>query len=251
MELTIDVLEMKEELLAGGYRKRQWPAATAIGHDRDGREWFFERHPMRLIRFGSVRFEPKEKTHINHLNRTVSVWLALQEKAGTKAPRQPWHDLHCKIDGPAAYDVLMNFEQRWKKSTKWRDFALLAKKMAQWQDDALIKIERISWIISPKIRVLGSPLCLNWFSSIWAQTSTISISGILFSFNAEIDYFAQKTQRYWTSRDEAKGSDTVVCGSDTCEQNSYASSSSGLGFRKCHIRLGNGSNWVKLGDLCY
>ena len=74
-------------------------------------------------------------------------------QAGTKAPRQPWHDLHCKIDGPAAYDVLMNFEQRWRKSTKWRDFALLAKKMAQWQDDALIKIERISWIISPTIPV--------------------------------------------------------------------------------------------------
>lgn len=69
--------------------------------------------------------------------------------AGTKAPRQPWHDLHCKIDGPAAYDVLMNFEQRWKKATKWREFTVLAKKMAQWQDDALIKIERISWIVSP------------------------------------------------------------------------------------------------------
>ncbi|KAI3784546.1 hypothetical protein L1987_43646 [Smallanthus sonchifolius] len=68
---------------------------------------------------------------------------------GIKAPRQPWHDLHCKIDGPAAYDVLLNFEQRWKKATKWREFALLAKKMARWQDDALIKIERISWIVSP------------------------------------------------------------------------------------------------------
>ncbi|XP_023743195.1 phospholipase D delta [Lactuca sativa] len=73
--------------------------------------------------------------------------------AGTKAPRQPWHDLHCKIDGPAAYDVLLNFEQRWKKATKWREFAFIAKKMAQWQDDALIKIERISWIISPKYPV--------------------------------------------------------------------------------------------------
>lgn len=69
--------------------------------------------------------------------------------AGTKAPRQPWHDLHCKIDGPAAYDVLLNFEQRWKKATKWREFAFVAKKMARWQDDALIKIERISWIVSP------------------------------------------------------------------------------------------------------
>ncbi|KAI5399017.1 hypothetical protein KIW84_064404 [Lathyrus oleraceus] len=26
-------------------------------------------------------------------------------------PREPWHDLHCKIDGPAAYDILTNFEE--------------------------------------------------------------------------------------------------------------------------------------------
>ncbi|GAA0153939.1 phospholipase [Lithospermum erythrorhizon] len=68
---------------------------------------------------------------------------------GTKAPRQPWHDLHCKIDGPAAYDVLMNFAQRWRKATKWREFSLLKKKISKWHDDAMIKIERISWILSP------------------------------------------------------------------------------------------------------
>ncbi|PQQ14260.1 phospholipase D beta 1 [Prunus yedoensis var. nudiflora] len=33
-------------------------------------------------------------------------------------PRQPWHDLHSKIDGPAAYDVLTNFEERWLKASK-------------------------------------------------------------------------------------------------------------------------------------
>ncbi|KAA8522329.1 hypothetical protein F0562_013310 [Nyssa sinensis] len=27
-------------------------------------------------------------------------------------PREPWHDLHCQIDGPAAYDILTNFEER-------------------------------------------------------------------------------------------------------------------------------------------
>ncbi|CAI9777691.1 unnamed protein product [Fraxinus pennsylvanica] len=69
--------------------------------------------------------------------------------AGTKAPRQPWHDLHCRIDGPAAYDVLVNFAQRWRKTTKWREFSLFKKKMLQSQDDAMIKIERISWILSP------------------------------------------------------------------------------------------------------
>lgn len=72
-------------------------------------------------------------------------------QAGTRAPRQPWHDLHCRIDGPAAYDVLINFEQRWKKATKWKEFAILFKKSSQWHDDALIRIERISWILSPSV----------------------------------------------------------------------------------------------------
>ncbi|XP_028776600.1 phospholipase D delta [Neltuma alba] len=71
--------------------------------------------------------------------------------AGTRAPRQPWHDLHCRIDGPAAYDVLLNFEQRWRKATKWKEFGILFKKASHWHDDALLKIERISWILSPSL----------------------------------------------------------------------------------------------------
>ncbi|XP_057832450.2 phospholipase D delta isoform X1 [Cryptomeria japonica] len=65
-------------------------------------------------------------------------------------PRQPWHDLHCKIDGPAAYDVLTNFEQRWRKATRWHEFGQRFKKASRWHDDALIKLDRISWILSPK-----------------------------------------------------------------------------------------------------
>ncbi|PON49953.1 Phospholipase D [Parasponia andersonii] len=68
--------------------------------------------------------------------------------AGTKAPRQPWHDLHSRIDGPAAYDVLINFEQRWRRATKWTE-RLHFKRVSHWHDDALIKIDRISWILSP------------------------------------------------------------------------------------------------------
>ncbi|KAL6650066.1 hypothetical protein ACP70R_014290 [Stipagrostis hirtigluma subsp. patula] len=30
-------------------------------------------------------------------------------------PREPWHDIHCRVEGPAAWDVLENFEQRWRK----------------------------------------------------------------------------------------------------------------------------------------
>ncbi|KAF6162416.1 hypothetical protein GIB67_009043 [Kingdonia uniflora] len=65
----------------------------------------------------------------------------------TRGPRQPWHDLHCRIEGPAAYDILTNFEQRWRKATKWRDFRI--KKVTHWHDDALIKLDRISWILTP------------------------------------------------------------------------------------------------------
>ncbi|KAI4316323.1 hypothetical protein L6164_024313 [Bauhinia variegata] len=30
-------------------------------------------------------------------------------------PREPWHDIHCQLEGPVAWDVLYNFEQRWEK----------------------------------------------------------------------------------------------------------------------------------------
>ncbi|KAG8381749.1 hypothetical protein BUALT_Bualt05G0004900 [Buddleja alternifolia] len=30
-------------------------------------------------------------------------------------PREPWHDIHCRVEGPVAWDVLYNFEQRWRK----------------------------------------------------------------------------------------------------------------------------------------
>lgn len=30
-------------------------------------------------------------------------------------PREPWHDVHCRLEGPVAWDVLYNFEQRWRK----------------------------------------------------------------------------------------------------------------------------------------
>lgn len=30
-------------------------------------------------------------------------------------PREPWHDIHSRIEGPAAIDVLQNFQERWNK----------------------------------------------------------------------------------------------------------------------------------------
>ena len=33
-------------------------------------------------------------------------------------PREPWHDIHCRVEGPIAKDVLQNFIERWKRQAK-------------------------------------------------------------------------------------------------------------------------------------
>uniref|UniRef100_J3L920 phospholipase D n=1 Tax=Oryza brachyantha TaxID=4533 RepID=J3L920_ORYBR len=71
------------------------------------------------------------------------------DAAAARGPRQPWHDMHCRVDGPAAYDVLENFEQRWRKATKLRSMFAGASLRRRWKDDSLLKLERIPWILSP------------------------------------------------------------------------------------------------------
>ncbi|KAL8214590.1 hypothetical protein R6Q57_004039 [Mikania cordata] len=42
-------------------------------------------------------------------------------------PREPWHDIHCRLDGPIAWDVLYNFEQRWTKQVGTKYLFTLAE----------------------------------------------------------------------------------------------------------------------------
>ncbi|GER40539.1 phospholipase D, partial [Striga asiatica] len=58
-------------------------------------------------------------------------------------PREPWHDLHCRIDGPAAYDVLKNFEERWLRAAKRHG----PNKLKSSYDDCLLKLERMPEIM--------------------------------------------------------------------------------------------------------
>ncbi|XP_011003096.1 PREDICTED: phospholipase D delta-like [Populus euphratica] len=106
--------------------------------------------------------------------------------AGTMGPRQPWHDLHCKIEGPAAYDVLTNFEQRWRKASKWSEFGRSFKRSTPWRDDSLIKLERISWIHSPSPSVPGDDPKLwvskeddpeNWHVQVFRSIDSGSLKG--------------------------------------------------------------------------
>ncbi|KAK9946870.1 hypothetical protein M0R45_012313 [Rubus argutus] len=105
---------------------------------------------------------------------------------GAKGPRQPWHDLHCKIEGPAAYDVLTNFEQRWKRATRWSELGQRFKRVSRWHDDALIKLERISWILSPSpntsnddpaLRVSDEDDPQNWHVQIFRSIDSGSVKG--------------------------------------------------------------------------
>ncbi|KAL8029346.1 hypothetical protein ABFX02_14G220100 [Erythranthe guttata] len=64
-------------------------------------------------------------------------------------PRQPWHDLHCQIEGPAAYDVLKNFEQRWDSVTECSNLTKLYERVFGRHDYDLVNIENISEINSP------------------------------------------------------------------------------------------------------
>ncbi|XP_016481357.2 phospholipase D delta [Nicotiana tabacum] len=130
---------------------------------------------------------------------------------GTKAPREPWHDLHCRVDGPAAYDVLINFAQRWRRATKWREFAFFKKTMSRWNDDAMLKIERISWILSPafavfkegteipaddpKLYVSGEDRHDNWHVQIFRSIDSGSVQG----FPKSID--VAKAQNLISSKD--------------------------------------------------
>ena len=51
--------------------------------------------------------------------------------------------MHCRIDGPAAYDILTNFRDRWLKASKPHGI----KKLKMSYDDALLSIERIPEIL--------------------------------------------------------------------------------------------------------
>lgn len=59
-------------------------------------------------------------------------------------PREPWHDMHSRLDGPAAYDVLTNFEERWLKASKPHGMKKLKKSA---YGDSLLRLERIPDII--------------------------------------------------------------------------------------------------------
>ncbi|RAL46242.1 hypothetical protein DM860_016675 [Cuscuta australis] len=89
-------------------------------------------------------------------------------------PREPWHDMHCKIYGPAAYDILTNFEERWLKASKPRGF----KKLKKAYDDALLWIERMPEILSPSdVCYVSDDDPEGWHVQIFRSIDSNSVKG--------------------------------------------------------------------------
>ncbi|EMS46791.1 Phospholipase D beta 1 [Triticum urartu] len=88
-------------------------------------------------RYDTPRHNLFHTLHTVHKEDYYNPNFAVTDERG---PREPWHDLHSKIDGPAAFDVLKNFEERWSKSSKRHG----SKKLSKSCNDTLLWIEKIS-----------------------------------------------------------------------------------------------------------
>ncbi|KAL8150461.1 hypothetical protein V2J09_020269 [Rumex salicifolius] len=100
--------------------------------------------------------------------------VRLVEGQSDGCPREPWHDLHCQIDGPAAYDVLANFEERWIRASKRHGL----QKMRSSHDDYLLKIDRIPNIIGlDEISDVKNYDKEGWHTQVFRSIDSNSVKG--------------------------------------------------------------------------
>eukprot|EP01006_Ploeotia_vitrea_P028293 TRINITY_DN61009_c0_g2_i1.p1 TRINITY_DN61009_c0_g2~~TRINITY_DN61009_c0_g2_i1.p1 ORF type:complete len:510 (+),score=20.69 TRINITY_DN61009_c0_g2_i1:129-1532(+) len=64
-------------------------------------------------RWDTPRFNLFKSLHEQHSNDFYNPSSSVATES--TGPRQPWHDIHSKVNGPAARDVHRNFVQRWVK----------------------------------------------------------------------------------------------------------------------------------------
>lgn len=95
--------------------------------------------------------------------------------------------MHSKIDGPAAYDVLTNFEERWLKASKPQGI----KKLKISYDDALLRLERIPDVIGINDTPSGDDDPESWHVQV--ITYFINIDVLISRSNCFLFYFLEVT----------------------------------------------------------
>ncbi|XP_063599570.1 uncharacterized protein LOC134775891 isoform X2 [Penaeus indicus] len=80
------------------------------GLDLTNGRWDTPEHPL----FSTLDAEHKGDFH----NGFVDV-------SAQEGPREPWHDVHARVTGPAAFDLLKSFEERWKRQVPTKAHLLL------------------------------------------------------------------------------------------------------------------------------
>eukprot|EP01059_Diplonema_ambulator_P016531 TRINITY_DN2812_c0_g1_i1.p1 TRINITY_DN2812_c0_g1~~TRINITY_DN2812_c0_g1_i1.p1 ORF type:complete len:949 (+),score=104.00 TRINITY_DN2812_c0_g1_i1:57-2849(+) len=66
---------------------------------------------------GKELFKTLGREHSDDFYQTMTTCEEHQQgpmKGLSEGPRQPWEDIHCQIEGPAAHDIVENFENRWR-----------------------------------------------------------------------------------------------------------------------------------------
>ncbi|KAK4488210.1 hypothetical protein RD792_003953 [Penstemon davidsonii] len=142
---------------AGNYRRKI--IAFVGGLDLCGGRYDTQKHPL---------FSTSQTVHKDDFHNPNFVGPA----AG--CPREPWHDLHCQIHGPAAYDVLQNFEERWWKASKRHKL----QKMKTSYDDSLLMLERIHDVIGvAEASTLREDQLEGWHVQVFRSIDSNSVKG--------------------------------------------------------------------------
>jgi phospholipase D1/2 len=72
--------------------------------------------------------------------KDIDEWYNAETDGDRTLPRQPWHDVHAKLDGPAAWDYLREFVGRWltisggsaKDDAVWKAYLALLDRSKFW-----------------------------------------------------------------------------------------------------------------------